>query len=530
MEMNPPRNKMKRASGFSLVSEDVIENILSRLPALSFASAACVSKCWNKVCGRILSRPKFASALSLNPSLHDAVNEVFEKVLSEPISPHFAIACIGKQFSLEVAHQLITQKLGSKVPVITNAASGIIGADACSDELKEIRWESSDDDDDDDQDDETDSQGDSLLDKGIVLVVGFVPGLKVDAIPLLRPKTVPQIALVDKFLMDISSFTASVSDCLSPAGIILFGDRNIDMKPILAKMDFAMNEETVIVGDATGCFLCRRADDSQNDHADTNLDAVALVFARDKNKSDGIGEIQFHVTLSTGVMPFGPQLQAVCVIAKDTECSWLTARLQGQYEILDGEGLLGDISDQFNGEESPDLYIGVVQQRECCIGTESSSRASLAFYEVLGGDKEFFIINGVGIKPGDSFLFYHSDSDTASSSCGDAYRNLANLKEESKRKNCLRPRNVEEEEVFGGLIFSCVHRGESFHHDTDSFPFRENFPGVPLAGVFCGGEIGRGSSSSISQEDDEENSARCCLHYHSTVYLVMSYVPATSER
>lgn len=34
---------------------------------------------------------------------------------------------------------------------------------------------------------------------------------------------VPQKALVDKFLMDIRSFTASVSDCTSPAGIILFG-------------------------------------------------------------------------------------------------------------------------------------------------------------------------------------------------------------------------------------------------------------------------------------------------------------------
>ncbi|KAG8652684.1 F-box/LRR-repeat protein At5g63520 [Manihot esculenta] len=523
MEMNPPTKEKMRASGFSLVSEDVVENILSRLPALSFASAACVSRCWNKVCGRILSKPKLASALSLNPSLHDAVKEVLEKVLSQPIYPHFAIACIGKQFSLELTHQLITEKLGSKVPVITNAASGIIGFDARN-VLKEIKWESSDDEDDDDEDDLTDSP-----DKGIVLVVGFVPGLKVDAIPLLRTKTVPQKALVDKFLMDIRSFTASVSDCTSPAGIILFGNRNVDMKPVLASMDCAMNEETVIVGDASGCFLYRSADSSRDNHADMNLDAVALVFARDKHKSDDIGEIQFHVTLSTGVMPFGPHLQAVCVIAKDTECSWLTARLQGQYDILDAEGLLVDINDQFNEEESPDLYIGVVQHRECYIGAESSSRASLAFYEVIGGDKEFFIIKGVGVKPGDSFLFYHSDADTASSSCGNAYRSLANLKEESESKNCLQQTNVEEKEVFGGLIFSCVLRGESFDQNAESFPFRENFPGVPLAGVYCGGEIGRGSSSSISQEDDEANSARCCLHYHSTVYLVMSYVPANAE-
>lgn len=48
-----------------------------------------------------------------------------------------------------------------------------------------------------------------------------------------------------------------------------------------------MNEETVIVGDASGCFLYRSADSSRDNHADMNLDAVALVFARDKHKSDG---------------------------------------------------------------------------------------------------------------------------------------------------------------------------------------------------------------------------------------------------
>ncbi|KDP22600.1 hypothetical protein JCGZ_26431 [Jatropha curcas] len=535
---NPSQEKMMRASGFPLVSEDVMENILSRLPALSFASAACVNKSWNEVCGRILSRPKLASALSLNPSLHDAVKEVLDKVLSEPIAPHFAIACIGKKFSLEVTHRLITEKLGSSVPTITNVANGIIGFDALTNKLKEVKWESSDDEDDRDHgcgSNGPDSTGDSLLDRGIVLVVGFVPGLKVDAIPLLRPNKVPGIPLVDKFVTDIRNFTASFSDSMSPAGIIVFGDEETDMKPVLANMDFAMDEETVIVGNANGRFLCSSADNTRNNHSDTYyLDAVALVFAKDKHKSADIGETQFHVTLSTGVIPFGPQLQAVCVIAKDSERSWLTARMEGQPEILYGEGLLVDIKDQLDDNETPDLYIGVVQHREFSTGQSSSSGASLAFYEVLGGDKEFFIINGVGVKPGDYFLFYHSDSDTASSSCGNAYRNLAILKEESSNKNCLQSRNVagnnEEKEVLGGLIFSGYPRGEAFYPCVDTFPFSDNFPGVPLAGVFCSGEIGRGSSSSISQEDDEQNSARCSLHYHSTVYLVMSYVPAISKR
>jgi hypothetical protein len=60
----------KRMSGFSLVDEEIVQNILSRLPALTFAYAACVNKRWYKICSKILKRPKLASALSLNPFLH----------------------------------------------------------------------------------------------------------------------------------------------------------------------------------------------------------------------------------------------------------------------------------------------------------------------------------------------------------------------------------------------------------------------------------------------------------------------------
>ncbi|KAJ0785385.1 putative F-box domain-containing protein [Helianthus annuus] len=52
-----------------VISEDLLQNIVARLPATSFASAACVSRSWNVVCDRVLSRPKFASACSLNRSL-----------------------------------------------------------------------------------------------------------------------------------------------------------------------------------------------------------------------------------------------------------------------------------------------------------------------------------------------------------------------------------------------------------------------------------------------------------------------------
>ena len=49
-----------------------------------------------------------------------------------------------------------------------------------------------------------------------------------------------------------------------------------------------MPEETVIVGDASSRFLCRSGHNSQNYNADLYFfDAVALVFARDKDKPHG---------------------------------------------------------------------------------------------------------------------------------------------------------------------------------------------------------------------------------------------------
>ncbi|XP_021286593.1 F-box/LRR-repeat protein At5g63520-like isoform X1 [Herrania umbratica] len=517
------------------VNDDILQNILSRLPALSFAWAACVSKSWNKVCDRVLSRPKLVSALSLNPSLPDAVKEVLEKVLSSPIRPQFAIASIGLQFSLEEAHQLITEKLGSRTPVITNATFGIIGRDALTNTMKEVRWNF------DPEEDNSNSQGSdaaSNFNRGIVLIVGFLPGLKVDTIPLLRPKREPRFTMIDKFMMDIRDYTASVSGCIAPAGIILFGDQHTDMTPVLAEIDCAMPEETVIVGDASSRFLFRSGGNSQSSITDLYyFDAVALVFAGDKDKPHGIGETRFHVTLSTGVMPFGPELRAVSVTSKGSECSWLTACMNGYDEILDSQRLLDDISDEMD-DESTDLYIGVIQKRPSSIEPEKLElRTYLAFYEVLGGDEEYLVVDGVGIRPGDTFLFYHSDSDTASSSCLNAFENLKVLKAASSSKTRYSIRDVAAAggggdgngEVFGCLMFSCHYRGESYF---DSFPFYSNFPGAPLAGVVCNKEIGRdstGSSTSMWQQAKGESPARCSLHVCTTVYLVLSFVPPSPD-
>ncbi|KAH7866807.1 hypothetical protein Vadar_025261 [Vaccinium darrowii] len=517
-----------------LIGEDLLQNILSRLPALTFASAACVSRSWNSLCTRVLSRPKLSSAFSLHPEPEIAVEEVVNKVLSEPLRPDFAIVCISPTFSLRRIHQLIVHQLGSTTPVVTYESRGIIGRNAITDELKEIVWYMTEE-----EDPMAQHEPLSLIgSQGILLVVGFVPGLKVDAIPLSRPIEDPGLVLVDEFVMDIKEYTTSFSGCMSPAGIIMFGGASTDMKPVLDNLDYAMSMDTFIVGVESGRFLHRGSGRRR-----CNSLGVGLVFVRDRNKPHGIGDIDFHVTLSTGVSPIGPKFKAVAVKERRhyEDCStWLTARREELRDVLDGQTMLDDVNDEMgDNNESAGLYIGVTKRRKCSVGLEKVRWVtSLAFHEVTRGDQEYLYVNGNGIKTGDSFRFYYSDSSAAASSCRNVSENLRRLKEDGVDSAVCRnamggavASNGNKKDVFGGIIFACCGRGESFfgRSNVDSLPFLDNFPGVPLAGTFCCGEICRGSSSLYSQEAQKQSDVRCFLHIYSSCYLVMSYTPPLPE-
>nr|XP_028960042.1 F-box/LRR-repeat protein At5g63520-like [Malus domestica] len=313
--------------------------------------------------------------------------------------------------------------------------------------------------------------------------------------------------------------------------------------------DYAMPAETVIVGDERCRILYRSENESRNvcGNAKYFTDAVALIFAKDKDKPHDISyaslctrkvsytfasvfSLYWRHSIPNCIIKWSvhsrfPAHKAVSVKVNNCERStWLTARREGHPEILDGQQILDDINDELaNHVDSSDLYIGVTKHRKISIGSEKPRWiTSLEYHGVVGGDDQYLYVSGVGIKTGDYFNFYRSDPETALASCNNISSSLKKLKvNETQKHRCHMS------EVFGGFLFACCGRGEPFfgRANVDGSPFVENFSRVPLAGIFCGGEIARGSLR-LTGEAQKDSDARCTLHVYCTIYLVLSYTPA----
>ncbi|XP_068665888.1 F-box/LRR-repeat protein At5g63520 isoform X2 [Aristolochia californica] len=512
---------------------DLLHNILSRLPAVSFSRAAATCRTFRKICTRVLNRPKLLSALSLNTLLQDAVEEAFEKVLSEPIRPHFVIACIGRKFNLSKAHKLIQARLGDGIPVVTCLARGIIGKEVITGEFVEVQWDP-----DDSRENGKAYNSSRNIYRGILLIVGFVPGLKVDAVPLKRAKKRSERgALVESFLSEIKSFTSSASGSTSPLGILLFSDNDSDMRYVVGKMDEALGRDTIIAGDERGCFLFSGGEGFTNaggsEHNHEDFDAVGLVFATDRGKSHDIGEIHFNLLLSSGISPVGPTYKAASVRVSDdsmTCFTWLTATREGSLERLDGQRIIADLENEMANGDGADVYIGVLKRRKCSATSRRKSFCSaFAFHAVNGGDEEYLFVEGDGIRTGDRFRCYVPNVETALLSRDTVFEELKHLKTSGAQStgDASGPQNANRmEQVFGGLMFTCYGRGESFYgkQNVDSSVFLENFPNTPMAGVFCAGEIGCGPSTK-PEDCLESNPGNIFLHVYSAVYVLMSYSP-----
>ncbi|KAE8705406.1 hypothetical protein F3Y22_tig00110429pilonHSYRG01081 [Hibiscus syriacus] len=451
-----------------------------RLPAKSFASAAAVCNDWNAACSRIFSRPKLSSAVSFNPVPLDALQELFEKVMSEPIRPHFVMASVGTESGFDDILQFVVWTENTDEEITVNT--------------------------------------------GNELTVGFVPGLKVDVIPLLRrseaedivTRLEPVLKMLGKFfhfpIFSFSSFYVIQKIC---ACLLLF-------LVILFVSDRTMSTETIIVGEER-CQYVYRSNASRN--VEQSTDVVALVFARDRsNKAHGIGNIEFHFAASNGSTAIRPKFKVVSRTEKeDYYVTELAAGREGEQEILGAQQMLEVTNDYESSGEKNSLYKALtifnysvkrMTPEAPCEFFRVKTHGNPYVFNFSEESQEYLQVGAVGIKTGDSFQFYIPDPRIASSSREDVSSAFRMLKLEWDSTVA----NVRGKmEPFGGFVFGNMsHVGPFFgQHNIESFPFLDNFPGIPVVGIFDNGDIGRGNSSLTANERDP----------YSTVYVLMSYTP-----
>ncbi|CAK7353274.1 unnamed protein product [Dovyalis caffra] len=108
--------------------------------------------------------------------------------------------------------KFLAAKFVSKTPIIASCANGIMGKDALIDEYKEVMM------------DDSWGDGKSNSDFAIILTVGFLPGLRIDAILLVVPrKQAHRVTIIDHCVINVRDYVSSVSGSTSPLAIMMFG-------------------------------------------------------------------------------------------------------------------------------------------------------------------------------------------------------------------------------------------------------------------------------------------------------------------
>ncbi|KAJ7552312.1 hypothetical protein O6H91_06G049900 [Diphasiastrum complanatum] len=518
------------------LERDALLAIFELLPARALASAACVCRSWYYGVQTICSRPCIVSALSLQPNLKFAMEEVLEKVLAQPFRPQFAILFAGQKFNLSKISYMLKSNLPGGIVVIGCHAAGLIGLDVATNKQKEVVFRHS----------ETRSTTHQKS-AGLVLTLGCFPGVHVETISL---KNFYSENDVKNFVDQAGAGAFHGSGCEAPLSIVLLAKPRSDIKSLLERLDGAFMGKTIVTGGLcvdnldncllSQCFtndeplvddheklgqlattsrglefemksrdqgtskflgsrsttrVCKKQTCGQSSSNVTYKDVVGLVFKQvDSHRNEGDKFLHCHVVASGGLVPVGPVYVVVSV--RETKdpvlqeaTTWLTCMRENDDKELDGLSLFEDLDAQVGGDNSY-LCIGVVRHRRR--SNRIGQQEVFHLYEVQGADEEHLYVDGKGIKTGDKLRFYCTDAKAARL---ENIQKLNELEENVKSEahaSVTGPSKARKPSQVGALMFSCIGRGEEYFGEAnvDSGDLLERFPDIPLSGMFCLGEIG----------------------------------------
>jgi small ligand-binding sensory domain FIST len=383
---------------------------------------------------------QWANALSTRPSLEAAVTDVVKRAVSSLTAPaNLGLVFISSAFTSEYSRLLPLLAEQLSVPVLIGCSGGgVIGA---------TQW----------------GQTEELeAEPALSLTLAHLPNVNVKAFHIV-PEELPDLDSPPKDWIDLIGVPPSPT----PQFILLSGSFSSGINDLLQGIDFAYPGSVTVGGQASGGGLGGR---------------IALFYNNQLYKEGTIGvalsgDIVLETIVAQGCRPIGKTYQ---VTRSDRN---IILELDEQIPLVVLRDLIASLGEEDRILAQHSLFVGLAMDEF----KQDLLPGDFLIRSILGVDPSAGAIAIADyVRPGQRLQFHLRDAQASA-------QDLEFLLENYQQKQAL------ESSAVGALMFACVGRGEGLYGkpNFDSQLFSRYLQNIPLAGFFCGGEIGPVGGSTL---------------------------------
>ncbi|MBW4632776.1 MAG: FIST C-terminal domain-containing protein [Iphinoe sp. HA4291-MV1] len=376
---------------------------------------------------------QWANALSTRPSLEAAVTDVIQQAVSSLTAPaDLGLVFISSAFTSEYSRLLPLLAERLSVPVLIGCSGGGVIGTTGHGQTQELEAE-----------------------PALSLTLAHLPQVSVQAFHIV-PEELPDLDSPPDDWIDLIGMPSTPA----PQFILLSGSFSSGINDLLQGIDFAYPGSVTVGGQAISGGLGGR---------------IALFF-NDKLYTEGTvgvalsGNIVLETIVAQGCRPIGKPYQ---VTKGDRN---IIMELNEQIPLIVLRDLITSLSEEDRILAQHSLFVGLAMNEF----KQDLLQGDFLIRSILGVDPTAGAIAIADyVRSGQRLQFHLRDARASA-------EDLEFLLESYQKKQAADPLAV------SALMFSCVGRGEGLYGkpNFDSGLFRRYLKDIPIAGFFCGGEIG----------------------------------------
>ncbi len=384
---------------------------------------------------------QWANALSTRPSLEAAVADVVQQAVSSLTAPaDLGLVFISSAFTSEYSRLLPLLAERLSVPVLIGCSGGgVIGTTEWG-QTQELEAE-----------------------PALSLTLAHLPQVNIKAFHVV-PEEIPDLDSSPDNWIDLIGVPPSPT----PQFILLSGAFSSGINDLLQGIDFAYPGSVTVGGQASG---------------GGGMGGRIALFHNDQVYREGTlgialsGNIVLETIVAQGCRPIGKP----CQVTKGDRN--IILELDEQVPLIVLRDLISHLGEEDRILAQHSLFVGLAMDEF----KQDLLQGDFLIRSILGVDPSAGAIAIADyVRPGQRLQFHLRDAQASA-------EDLEFLLESYQKQQAPKPSAV------GALMFSCVGRGEGLYGkpNFDSQLFRRYLKDIPLAGFFCGGEIGPVGGSTL---------------------------------